>query len=286
MKKISLLTMMLAFVVSAQAQIKFGVHVAPFISLMGSDYKQVENVAVNGGATVGVELEYYFSDGENYALTFGVDFSFNKGGSLLYKYGGTLMPLSDLDRNVFENAAATASPADGVGIDMAAFTKINYSVHYAEIPIGLKLRTNELGGSYMRAFFHLPIVKIGVPVSASAKIFTPDAATEDYVNDSEGFRIEANESPSKEPNVWKDITPIQVSVGLGMGVEYSPNADGGLRLYAGIYYDAGLLDMTNGFTSKQVRLREPGMALGSTGEVNKNPTNMLHTIALRIGVNF
>ena len=286
-KKFSILTLLMAFVVSANAQgFKFGVHVTPLISLLASDYKQVEGAAVNGGVGIGVELEYYLGDGENYALTFGADFSINKGGSLLYKYGGIVMPLSDLDRNIFEDATGLVSPSTGSDINMAAFTKINYGIHYVEVPIGLKLRTNELGQSYMRAFFHIPIVKIGVPVVANARIFRPDEGADDYVNDLLGYKVEANNSPSQEPNVWKDVTPIQISLGLGMGVEYSPNAEGGLRIYAGVYYDAGLLDVTNGFSGGRVRLREPNTLLGSSGEVNKNPVNMLHNIGLRIGATF
>ncbi len=281
LKKISLLTILLISVVTAHAQnFKFGVHAAPVISLMGSDYKQVSGAGVNVGLGVGVEVEYYLSSTENYALTFGLDFALNKGGSLLYSYGGYIMPLTDLDRNTFTNRAGN-NPTTGTDIDMMAGTKINYGVNYLELPIGLKLRTNELGGSYFRAFFHLPIVKIGIPVSANARIFSATG-----VADSIGYSISAADEPSKEPNVYSDITPIQFSLGLGAGVEYAPNADGGLRLFAGIYYDTGLIDVTNGFTGDNVRLREPNTALGSTGEVKRNPTNMLHNIGLRVGVTF
>lgn len=277
LKKISLLAILLVSFATAQAQnFKFGVHAAPVISLLGSDYKQVTGDGVNVGLGVGVEVEYYFGGGENYALTFGLDFALNKGGSLLYKYGGTIMPLSELDRNTFEDISGN-NPSDGFGIDMTAGTKINYGVNYLELPIGLKLRTNELGGSYLRAFFHLPIVKVGIPVSASARIFNATGVT-----DTIGFAIEEGNSPSREPNVYKDITPVQFSIGLGAGVEYAPNADGGLRLFAGIYYDTGLIDVTNGFTGNDVKLREPN----SSVEVNRNPTNMLHNIALRLGVTF
>ncbi len=282
LKKISLLTMLLTFVVSAQAQFKFGVHAAPLISLMGTESDYVDNAGVNLGLGVGVELEYYIGDSENYAITFGIDFSINKGGSLLYRYGGTFMPVSSLNGDVFVNSAGQAYP-DRTGIDMAAFTKINYSINYLELPIGLKLRTNELGGSYMRAFFHLPLVKIGVPISASGQIFTPDSGTDGYVEDLIGYKVKADGSPYKARNIWKDVTPIQISLGAGAGVEYSPNEDGGLRIYAGLYYDVGLIDITNGFTGDQVKLRKPNQVAYTAAE---NPNNMLHNIALRVGANF
>ena len=163
LKKIAFLTIFLAQVVYAQAQgIKFGVHVDPFISLLDSDYAKVKGNGVNGGTALGVELDYAFDATGNYSLTFGLDFSLNNGGTLLYEYGGVLLPNSEFDnRSSFRNYVNEPDfSGNSSGIDMQAFTKINYRMNYIEIPIGLKLRTNELGGSYMRAFFHIPLISL------------------------------------------------------------------------------------------------------------------------------
>lgn len=293
LKKIAILTILLAQVVFVQAQnIKFGVHVDPFISLLGSQEKQVVADAINGGTALGVEIEYRFTGEENYALTFGLDFSLNNGGSLIYKYGGVLFQQSELDKTVFrDNLTGLTQPASGEGVNMSAFTKVNYRINYLQIPIGLKLRTNELGGSYMRAFFHIPLIKIMVPVTGGAKIFASDVSveTQGYAVDLDptGYRIPSGNEASVEPNIWKDITPIQVSIGAGAGVEYSPNQDGGLRLYAGVYYDAGILDVTGGFQAGTVFSE----ALTATNTLTRdtkttNPYNMMHNINLRIGILF
>lgn len=306
LRKIAILTILLFQVVYMQAQgIKFGVHVDPFISFLGSQEKQVVGDAVNGGTALGVEVEYRFTGEENYALTFGVDFSLNNGGSLLYRYGGILFPNSDLDPTVF-NDIGMKQPSAGTGLDLHAFTKVNYRINYIQLPIGLKLRTNELGGSYMRAFFHIPLIKIMVPVTAGAKIFSPkEVATSasGFKEDLTGYRILAGEEASVEPNVWKDITPIQVSIGAGAGVEFTPNADGGLRLYAGIYYEAGIIDVIGGFAG-DIFLKAANTVVDdpSTTTINEtldaesdptkvaskstNPYNMMHNVNLKIGVLF
>lgn len=288
LRKIAILTIILSQVVFAQAQeIKFGVHIDPFISLMDSDYSKVEGAAVNGGGEIGVEIEYRFSD--NYALTFGVDFALNRGGSLLYKYGGVILPNTDFDnRSSFEYAGGTTILANAP-VDMMAFTKINYRLNYVELPIGLKLRTNELGGSYLRAFFHIPLIKIGIPVTAGAKVFSPDATADGFEDDRGTGKVHIPQSDGSivEPNVWKDITPIQISIGAGAGVEYTPNQDGGLRIYAGFYYTAGIIDVTGGIPASDIAFTAAQTPSNLTPETqNRNPRNGLHNIALRIGVIF
>jgi len=284
LKKFVTLTMCLAFVVSTQAQgIKFGVHVDPLISFLGSDYSKVDGAGVNGGVCLGVELEYYFADGENYALTFGVDFSANNGGSLNYEYSGILFKNSELDNfDQFTDFTGLTTPSSGNQINIQSNTKINYSIQYLQIPIGLKLRTNELGQSYLRAFFHIPLIKIGVPVAASAKIFAADGSETDMT----GYTLVSGTESVKEPNVWKDITPIQVSVGAGAGVEYSPNSEGGLRIYGGIYYTYGIIDVTNAFGG-ETDFRDATTPTNLTPTaVKRNPYNALQNVALRIGATF
>lgn len=289
LKKIAFLTIFLAQVVYAQAQgIKFGVHVDPFISFLDSDYSKVKGNGVNVGTSLGVELDYGFDATGNYSLTFGLDFSLNNGGTLLYEYGGVLLPNSQFDNgNSFRNYVGTA-PSSSSGIDMQAFTKINHRVNYIEIPIGLKLRTNELGGSYMRAFFHIPLIKIMIPVTAGAKIFSPDASATGFYddNDSTKYGVPQSTESVTERNVWSDVTPIQISVGAGAGVEFAPNSDGGLRLYAGIYYHSGLIDVTGGFTGKTVFSSANNVNNVPVDVQERNPRNAMHNIALRIGVIF
>ncbi|MCH2023195.1 MAG: PorT family protein [Saprospiraceae bacterium] len=292
LRKIAILTVLVAQVVFSNAQqVKFGVHVDPFIGFMDSnEEKLVLGSDVNGGVEFGVDIEYRFGMSGTAALTFGVDFAVNRGGSLLYKYGGELFGDVELDESeLFDNLTGTISletamltGASNTDVNLAAFSKVNYSINYVEIPLGLKLRTEELGGSYIRAFFHIPLIKIMVPVSASAKIFSPVAGADGYVKDLNGYSVPESLEYSKISNAWKVVTPLQIGVGLGAGVEFTPTNPDGLRLYAGVYYMTGVLDATDGFNGANTTLRKVNTATNSS----KNPRNAQHNIAIRLGVIF
>ena len=301
-----------AGVFSVEGQgIRFGVHADPLISFMSSNDNRVKSAGLNFGIGMGVELEYYFSETENFTLTFGTDFVAGRGGKILYKHGGYLLPNSDqnFDFSPFSNnsfnettvepSSATAG-SETAGLDFAAYNSIRYSVNYLEIPIGLKLRTDELGESYLRAFFHIPLVKLKIPIAARAKFFPEDTEVEGYENDLLGYNVN---DPVAE-SIYPDIVPIQVSAGLGAGVEWSPNEESGLRIFGGLYYEADILDMT-----KKIQTREaittvdyatnfsPESYTDIINEVNndadqsystseRNPRMAPHNMSLRIGILF
>jgi hypothetical protein len=153
-------------------------------------------------------------------------------------------------------------------------TTIRYNINYLEIPFGLKLRTNELGQSYLRAFFHIPTVTVGIPVSARGTVDAPKPADQ---------LVPGHYTPeaSKGENVYKDINFLQLSLGTGAGVEWSPNDDGGLRLVGGFYYNYGFIDAVkkNKFFDNTTIPNNP------TFKENKARTGF-HNIGLRIGIIF
>jgi hypothetical protein len=278
LRKFSLLTAFLLTVLYVQAQgFKFGVHVDPLVSFMASNDKKVVPKGAQMGFGLGVEMEYYFSEGENYAFTFGGNFSLGKGGKLSYTSGGILLPNSELDNTAYfriDSAGASTSATNGLDLSLVPGTTIRYNINYLEIPFGLKLRTNELGQSYLRAFFHIPMVTVGIPVSARATVDAPTQTT----NGLPGYYT--NE-PSKGENIYKDINFLQLSLGTGAGVEWSPNDDGGLRLVGGFYYNYGFIDAVkkNKFFDNTTIPNNP------TFKENKARTGF-HNIGLRIGIIF
>jgi len=278
LRKFSLVTAFMACIVYAQAQgIKFGVHVDPLISIMASNDKKVVPDGANLGFGFGVELEYYFSETENYAFSFGANFALGKGGKLAYADGGILLPNSELDNTVFfnnlTNASASSTQTLGTDLPLVGGTSIRYNINYLEVPFGLKLRTDELGQSFMRIFFHLPIATIGIPVSSRA---TVDAA-KPVTNLVPGYYTSV---PSKGENVYKELFPLQFSLGAGAGVEYAPNEEGGLRLVGGFYYNYGFID-----TFKKNLLYDNTQLPVTPTKENKASTGF-HNIGLRIGVIF
>ncbi|EJF53536.1 hypothetical protein SapgrDRAFT_1841 [Saprospira grandis DSM 2844] len=275
LRKITLLTAFLAFVVSAQAQkeFKFGVYVEPSVSFFASNDKDVEPDGSNLGFTIGLLGEYYFGNSDNYALIMGGNFSLGRGGSLFYEDGGRLFPDSELDAESYVSTSTGNIGTDGNEMLLTPGTKVKYRLNYLEIPVGLKLRTNELGESYMRAFFQLPVLTIGIPVSARATIESPNETN--FVN-STGDPVYYTPEKVKGENVYKDIFPLQIQLGAGAGVEYAPNEDGGLLLTAGLFYNYGFLDAVS--TNELFELN------GSL-EPNKARTGF-HNIGLRLGIVF
>ncbi len=278
LRKFSLITAFIACALYTHAQgIKFGVHVDPLISLMASNDKKVVPDGANFGFGFGVEMEYYFSEGENYAFSFGGNFALNKGGKLSYADGGRLLPNSELDNTVyFDNqtgSSASSTQSSGLDLPLVPGATVRYNINYIEVPLGLKLRTNEIGQSYMRAFFHLPILTIGIPVSARAIVDAPRPATPL----TPGFYTT---EASKGENIYKDIIPIQFTLGTGAGVEYSPNDEGGLRLVGGFYYHYGFLD-----TVKKNYLYDNTVTPSTPTKESKARTGF-HNIGLRIGIIF
>jgi hypothetical protein len=279
LRKISLLTAILTVSVSAYAQsFKFGVHIDPGVSFMNSNDKKVKPDGANMNFAFGVEMEKYFSEKENYAITFGANFAVAKGGKLAYGDGGILLPNSTLDNTVYfnnvTNQSANAAGISGENMPLAPGTTIKYNISYVELPVGLKLRTNELGQSYMRAFFHLPIVTVMVPVSARATVNAPrpdNLTTPAYFTD----------GAVKGENIYKDVFPIQLAIGTGAGVEWAPNDEGGLRLIGGIYYNYGVIDAV-----KSNQLFQTPINVASPSYIKNSASTGFHNISLRIGVVF
>jgi hypothetical protein len=106
--------------------IRFGLQLSPTFTWMQSDASIINGNGVNLGLKLAMIGEYYFA--ENYAVTSGLGFAFNHGGTLRYDAEDSYWNLDGSLRN-----------AD-----------LKYSVQYIEIPVGLKMRTREFG--YLRYF--------------------------------------------------------------------------------------------------------------------------------------
>lgn len=272
----------IAIAVSAQAQakMKFGVHIDPSISFMSSNEKAVEKDGAKMAFRFGVQGDLYFSESQKYALTLGTGFLAGVGGTLTYRDGGRLLSRSDLDKSSFSNTNGER-PTSGENLSFTPGTSIRYGVNYVPISVGFKLTTEELGQSFLRAFFHLPVVEVLIPVSASAKIESNGDVLDNTYGDNGYTGMFRGES--KGENIYKDIFPINLSAGVGAGVEWSPNDGDGIRLIAGIYYNTGVFDMT-----KKINLYDP-LDINNTPDKRyreKNPRNAFQTVSLRIGVIF
>lgn len=208
MKKIVLSFFALFMVVAVHAQdtgLKIGLQASPMFTWMGTDDKDVNRNGTNVGMQIGLLVEHYFQ--ENYAITSGLGFSLNTGGTLLFNEPGRYWPNSDLPENV-----------DSVG----AGTNLRYNIQYIEIPLGLKLRTREYG--YMR-YFAEPFLKLGFESSASGKLNAPNVEETDRLK------------------IRREVNTLATSIGIGVGAEYSVSP--GNALIGGLYYQRLFSDISN-----------------------------------------
>jgi len=223
---------------NAQTDFKFGFQASPSFSWMSSSDNKINSSGTNLGMKFGLVAEYYFAP--NYGITSGVGFAFNQGGTLLHDLGGDLWKESDLSNTDFH--------------DLPAGVKLKYNLQYIEIPIGMKMRTSEFG--YLRYFAELPILTIGILTQARGNI------------DGQGRMAE-------KEDIKKDVTPLNMSIGFGGGVEYTINEN--TSLVGGIYYQNGFLDMTDNDAIK---------IDADLNEIAEKSKGVAKNITIRIGVIF
>lgn len=216
MQKIATLLLFCALLLTTalQAQdpgIRFGFQASPTISFFSTDDNLINNNGSNfPGLKLGLIGEQFFA--ENYAVTFGIGFAFNQGGRIAFEdgrfVGAPFWP--DTDKGV--------DVPDTIGVNNF---NLKYNIQYVEIPVGLKLRTSEMG--YFRHYLE-PHAVLGFRTNARGEV------QGDGLSDIEKI------------NIQEDVNPLAFSLGIGIGTEYSISSN--TVLNGGIYYQRGIIDAT------------------------------------------
>lgn len=213
---------------------------------MRTDEKKLEGVGANWGFRLGAVGEYYFA--ENYAITVGLGFGFNQGGTLQNGYvSGKFWPNSQL-----------ASPLQ----TLPQNAKMHYRINFVEIPVGLKMRSGS-DGDKLRYYAEIPTINLSFLSKASGDISGDNdlpSAQQDEANDI---------------NIKKEVRKIALSWGLGGGIEYQ--LSGGTSLVAGLSYQQMFTDIT----SNNSQISTTGTDL-----VKEDSKATIRMLALRIGVAF
>jgi hypothetical protein len=240
------------------SKFRFGIQASPQLSNLRTSDLDIKTTGLgNLGLKIGAIADYYFRD--NYAVSMGVGFGFNQGGRLLYEKGGNYLIGSPLTQNAWNSGTKTKSLPDGV--------KIRYHINHLEIPISLKMRTNQFG--YLRYYAEAPIVTLGFLTKARADIDGDKIAT-------------TNE------NIKNDVVPLALSWGFGGGVQYDISDNTGLT--AGLYYQRVFSDATknNGYKAATLEF-EGDPAITSDNlytPVREDTRAQMGIITLRIGILF
>jgi Outer membrane protein beta-barrel domain len=212
MKKIGLLLCFSVFLLGkaeAQKGIRFGFQSSPTWSWLKTSDPKIEGVSSNWGLKVGAICEYYFE--ENYALTTGLGFGLNQGGSLQNGYPAW---------KPWDKADLAAIPSDTFGLN----SKLHYGVTYVEIPFGLKMRGGSNEDSRVKFYAELPIFTLG------------------FVNKASGNILGTADQNLNDVNIREEVKGISLSWGLGGGIEYEVATN--TRLVAGLAFQKQFTDLT------------------------------------------
>lgn len=245
---IALMIFMSAGLTQAQ-DFRFGFTVEPTSSWVTSNDTEINKDGGRLGFKFGVIGEYEL--GNNFGLTGGMRVGFGLGGALKHKYGGKLLPDSELTRDL--------APYREVFADN---TVIDYNVGIFELPLSFKMHTNQIG--YLRYFAEFPIVSLGFLTKATADVSSSDP----LIN-------------GEKENVMKDVSTLFINWGVGAGIEYEVSS--GTAIVAGIYYNANLNDFTTDEANRVVPSATPG---GEPIVETEDSKGVLRQISLRVGVKF
>jgi len=212
MKKLALSLLLVATIVStSRAQededqvFHFGLKASPSVNWLRVDADGVKNEALRLGFTYGLMTEFRIT--KNYAFATGLDISYRGG-----EYSETVGSLLTL-------------------------TRIQ-KFQFVEVPISLKLKTNEIGYlKYYGTFGLLPgvLVKATEDIESSNQALQPDR--------------------SKRSN-QSNFAPFNVSLQVGLGIEY--NLGGNTSFTAGLHYVNGLIDI---WDINERQMRSDGLVL-------------------------
>jgi len=199
MRRLLAIIIILAALIPARSQtpVKFSVHVDPQFAWFSSDD---ESTVPNGSIfhlQAGLQMDYFFA--ENYAFALGVSIN-NLGGNLLYN-------------------DSTEFSSKGEPVQVVPGQDVKQNLQYIDIPIGLKLKTEELG--YATFFFQLgfnPMININAKG-------TSDAASMD------------------KDDIRDNINLFCLGYHAGAGVEYK--LGGNTAVIGGIRWTSGLTDVTD-----------------------------------------
>jgi Outer membrane protein beta-barrel domain len=187
----------------------FGLKVAPSLAWLKSDTKGYDSDGSIFGFTYGLITDFNFA--QRYAFGTGIDITYR---------GGKFKSVEGLKTTV--------------GEDSIISTSSTYNMQYIEIPITLKLKTNEIGSV---TYF----MQIGVSPGVCIRARQSYASTTQRTVSGTVYNTSASED---KIDVMDDINNFNLSMIIGAGLEYT--LSGSTVLLGGIQFNNGFLDAFDG----------------------------------------
>jgi opacity protein-like surface antigen len=263
MKKILLFSMLvLSLAVTSNAQTKqwkIAIVASPNVSWIKPDAKFIDPGANKLKFGFGLCVDKMFTD--NYA--FGTGFNvLNTGGQLKYKFDGQY------------------TKDDGTTASIIGEKTRTYKLQYVELPLTLKLRTNEIG-----FITYWGQIGLGLGLNIKAKgdediTYLKEKVVTDAAVSWNDTKI--NQQSLIDEDIKDDIRLFRVGFIAAAGMEY--NLAGSTSIVAGLSYNNAI---TNVLNSSGVQLDSAGRPVISNQKpLNFNLKGISNSIALNVGVLF
>ena len=243
-KSLLIVGLLLAMSLTASAQnngFAFGFKFGPGFDWTGSTTGAAKSEGMRMGFGVGVVAEYYFAD--NYAIVTGVNVNMNRGH---YSFDNAhMVPVED-------SLVLETYPVDRY------FKSTVY-----EIPVMLKMMTNELGGLPLRAY-----AQVGAGIGYAQKVKVKDS----YLDVKE----------EEYAPTYKEFSNLRASLKIGAGAQYA--IDQSTRVFAGLYFSHDFLNNINSISPNYYGnyYEQVGDDVNDIGD--RDPGKELNMLQNRIGI--
>ena len=243
-KSLLFVGLLLAMSLTASAQnngFAFGFKLGPGFDWTGSTTGAAKSEGMRMGFDVGVVAEYYFAP--NYAIVTGVNVNMNRG------------------HYSFENGHMVMG-ADSVSVLETYPVDRYFKSTVYEIPLMLKMMTNELGGLPLRAY-----AQVGAGLGYAQKVKVKDSY------------LDVTETEFTDTN--KEFSNLRAALKIGAGAQYA--IDETTRIFAGVYFSHDFINNINSITPNHYKYYNGDKDLGE----RETKLNVLQNrIGIEVGILF
>ena len=208
MKRITLIAVLFTIVLTgwSKPKVRLSFTGSPSLNWMSTNNRIAEREKIVMGYDFGLNGDVYFSESESYSLLTGLQI-INTGGEISYR---------------------TSDPFKFSGELLPPLTKIKYMLRYVEIPVAIKLKTDQYHRTrYWGQFGVSGLLNIGA-------------------------KGDSNDGTFDKTNINDEINLFNLTMDVGAGFDF--DLGGNNSITAGLIFQNGLIDVTtnNSFADKTI----------------------------------
>lgn len=239
----------------AEAQrLKLGVYSAPTMSWLNTNDATIKSSGVQLGYSMGVVADYLIRS--RWSLEIGSNLSLRQGGTIQYKTGGNLWPLSEL-----KNPQYNTGPKP-----IKDLSTLKYNLQFWSCQIGFKRHFREK--EYTKMSVNFPTLHIAKLINARGSILQEKLVATDE-------------------DIKRDLRDYNLAWSMGVGIEKRIRQS--TSVYASLQFMHFLSDLTlnNGFRSNLVSAGDINDPTDDVYEqYDDNTRVLLNSISIKIGLLF